>query len=415
MTNLSTADPGTCGLYAYQAEGVKWLLSAGPKGRLLADAPGAGKSRQVLEAARRLSLLAEGRGGIRDVLIVCPKSVAGSWEQEVSRWWTAAVVSDITDSLRPDAVSYVAPARVFITWPQALANVLGWQYGAWPRGLLVVLDEPHEHRSLHSKWVKALASWTRLAARVWGVDGTPVFNRVDDLYVVLCILGCAPTYASWASWKRTGCVRSELVRLGVVLRRELSDIEGDFRLPIMRRTMVRSPPPSELLASDEWRHAATAGAIRVVAGAHKWRLIERMLDAGRVGEFPTLVWHVHKAGVAATFALLRGRGLAVETVTGVMSDKKRRAVFAAFISGTLEWLVLTQCAQAGVQLQRAQCTIVAETPYEPKAQSQATARMWRLGQLRPSEEITLAWDHDCDAHVIEQVIRKEAQIVKAGF
>jgi SNF2 family DNA or RNA helicase len=113
---------------------------------------------------------------------------------------------------------------------------------------------------------------------------------------------------------------------------------------------------------------------------------------------------------------LEALGVGCDIVTGGTSSKVRERVFADFRAGDgPPWLVLTQCAQAGVQLQRAQVTVVCEIPWEAKAQAQATARMWRQGQTMPTHEYTLAWDHDVDQHVLESCHIKNNDIARMGF
>jgi SNF2 family DNA or RNA helicase len=170
-----------------------------------------------------------------------------------------------------------------------------------------------------------------------------------------------------------------------------------------------------LLASDAWRRAASTVALRQVAGAAKWSLLARLLGVGRLqASVPTLVWCQYKHTAHAIHAALLRLKVGAAVVTGALSAKRRQAAFEGFQESG-GWLVLTQCAQAGVQLQRARVSVIVETPYESRARSQATARMWRIGQTQPTEEITLAWIHEIDDHVMMHVDRKAAHIERVGF
>ena len=67
-------------LKTYQKDGIKWLLSK--KGRLLADDMGLGKTAQSIVAATTLIRAS----AIKNVLIVCPRSLMQNWADELEIW-----------------------------------------------------------------------------------------------------------------------------------------------------------------------------------------------------------------------------------------------------------------------------------------------------------------------------------------
>lgn len=420
-------------LHCYQWAGVRWLRTRSAYGslhKLLGDGPGVGKCAQVLTAAGELRRRGDTMVGGADVLVVCPKSVVKTWRDEIALWRPDLRVVD-TLSLRmrgdretwpmwttaddPDGLGPV----VAVVWPQALDHA--WMVRGWrsARPFVVVVDEPHEHRSFHSEWVKRISSWTRFADAVWGLTGTPIYNVPADMEIVLGLLRCGVSRSEFSLWSGTGVLRTRLVERGVLLSRTLADVAGELRLPPLSRSVISSALPDACTESMEWRRAQNAASLRRIAGWWKWDLVHRMVKAGKLHRSePTLLWYVHKDAARQCAGYLREAGVAVECVTGATSDSKRAAVFGAFQrggDGDPTWLVLTQCAQAGVQLQRARCTVTCEIPWQTKAQSQAVARMWRQGQTHPTREFTLAWLHDVDMHVLTACEAKNDAVSSLGF
>lgn len=433
-------------LHDYQRTGVEWLLTPnymGRLGKLLGDGVGVGKSTQVLKAAERVvSRVSRGIMGVAgfkaDVLIVGPKSVASSWRSEITLWRPDLEVVDPElllmsgehgDGGQPSLSSPLAASTVrgpwcAVTWPAALPDV--WRLGTWRTGrpLVVIIDEPHEHRSHDSKWVQRIAGWTRMGSAVWGTTGTPLFNRPDDLRVCMTLLGFNVASDEYQRLVVSGILRSTLVERGLLLARSLGDVAGELRLPPLTRSLIDAPLPVACVQSNMWRTASNAATLRKVAGLWKWDLVQMLLDADRVqAESPTVLWYVHKDAAKHAHGELVARGIFAEVVTGSVSEAKRAAIFDAFQRQTLpdantdgpDWLVLTACAQAGVQLQRARTTIIAELPWQTKAQAQAVARMWRQGQQHPTREFTLAWRHDVDQHVLDLCYQKAACLTRLGF
>ena len=160
--------------YPYQIQGVKWLYDRA--GAILADAPGAGKTAQALLAARILSE----RGLVKSILIVCPKTLFATWQSECAKWWPSVTAHAINGAKH----SFLLDQRKAIK----LVNyeVLARENRAWLKLLwhdLIIADEIQKGKNPSTAIAKALKSLR--AGRRWGLTGTPLENKLDDLLSIL--------------------------------------------------------------------------------------------------------------------------------------------------------------------------------------------------------------------------------------
>jgi SNF2 family DNA or RNA helicase len=179
------------GLYPFQIEGVEWL--AGRKYALLADEMGLGKTVQALLA------LPPGC----PALVVCPASLKYNWAEEVRRWrgdFTATVLEGKNPFRlpRPGEVVVVNYERLSarLDYPQML-----YQDEESPglSEVCLVLDEAHLVKNRNAKRTRQARVLVRGARSAWGLTGTPLLGRPEDLYDVLNTLGLAEVLA--AAWK----------------------------------------------------------------------------------------------------------------------------------------------------------------------------------------------------------------------
>lgn len=125
---------------------------------------------------------------------------------------------------------------------------------------------------------------------------------------------------------------------------------------------------SELRALDE---------IRVVveqAGDAKVSLLESALGDD-LTHAPTLIF----TGSAATARALAGR-----LRCGLATARDGRGAIEAFRRGTLDWLVATDLASEGLNLQRAGVVVHYDIPWNPVKLDQRNGRAHRIGQTRDS-------------------------------
>jgi SNF2 family DNA or RNA helicase len=173
------SDPGevrvNADLRKYQAHGIAWLEAAaeGGAGVILADDMGLGKTLQSIGLLVR-------RAGNAPHLVVCPTSLVGNWQREITRF-----ASQLTVHL------HHGPARTKDRAPLTEADVVVTSYSIALRDIkllrqiafdTIVIDEAQaikNHRSRTAGAVRDLTGRVRVA-----LTGTPVENHLSELWSI---------------------------------------------------------------------------------------------------------------------------------------------------------------------------------------------------------------------------------------
>jgi hypothetical protein len=177
----------TGALRPYQARGVGWLHALGRLGLggVLADDMGLGKTIQLIALLLHERAAGDGGASVAPALIVCPTSVLGNWEHELERFAPSLVVRrhhGAERERRPKAfVKRAAKCDVLLTTygtARRDAELLGRV--KWGR---VVLDEAQNIKNPASQQARAARALP--AAQKVALSGTPVENRLDELWSIL--------------------------------------------------------------------------------------------------------------------------------------------------------------------------------------------------------------------------------------
>ena len=163
----------------YQCDGVRWMLGmegqeSGPKGAMLMDDMGIGKSIQLIA-----TILGNPKPR---TLIIVPKSIITQWVEEINRFAPNLTINvfDGPDRRIKEADVTLAPYTLLTTKGGKADVKTPLHMIEWDR---VILDEAHEIRNNKSKLFKSVC---RLQTQIkWIVTGTPVFNSMED-FVSLC-------------------------------------------------------------------------------------------------------------------------------------------------------------------------------------------------------------------------------------
>jgi superfamily II DNA or RNA helicase len=169
-------------LRPYQARGLRWLSSLAELGLggCLADDMGLGKTIQLIAflLARRAAFPADPRPS----LIICPTSVLGNWERELSRFApTLPVVAHHGVARSKVALRGLPPHAVVLTTYGLLrrdAPLLGGMQ--WT---VAALDEAQNVKNAAS--LQARAARTLRATHRFALTGTPMENRLAELWSIL--------------------------------------------------------------------------------------------------------------------------------------------------------------------------------------------------------------------------------------
>jgi len=171
-------------LRPYQERGLAWLafLEQVGVGGVLADDMGLGKTVQLLALFAR-DAVADG-GVPAPTLLVCPMSLVGNWQREAARFAPELRVHVHHGAERPRGKAFaaaVAGSDLFITTYALLArDATALAQVAWHR---LVLDEAQAVKNAATR--AAVAARTLHTPRRVAVTGTPVENRLADLWALL--------------------------------------------------------------------------------------------------------------------------------------------------------------------------------------------------------------------------------------
>lgn len=166
------------GEYGYQSIGTRSLILQ--ESGILADDMGLGKSKQAIDAVRKV--------GAERVLILAPKSLTYNWDKELAKWgdptWTRAMV--------PEKGS--APARKAF-WEGELPNVVIANYEKlilddWPKNLkwdALIFDEAHKVKNRTTATHKMVAKVAANSTYRFALTGTPLEIKVEELFGIMSI------------------------------------------------------------------------------------------------------------------------------------------------------------------------------------------------------------------------------------
>lgn len=432
-------------LYPYQNDGIAWLLRLDPGG-LLGDDMGLGKTIQVIVALR---LLVHARQA-RHALVVCPASVLRNWETELRKWAPLLQVVVAHGEAERRIGLWNAPAHVYITTYGTLREDIE---AILPRMLLngidefdvLVADEVHRAKNPGAQQTQALRRIP--ARRKWGLSGTPIENRLDELKAIYDCLhpklfstgpprlqfdGIADTRPPGAEGLSPEDVKRRIEPF--MLRRRKGDVLDD--LP----ALVRTEQWLELAGPQRraYEKAEGEGIVELNAKGdqltvqHVLALITKLKQlcnfelAG--GTSAKMDWldenmdelladdgaviiasqFVDPAGVSAIAERLHShRPL---TYTGDLSQSQRSRVIEAFNTDPdCRVLVLsTHAGGEGINLQRANYVVHFDHPWTPSKAHQVEGRAHRIGQKRTVFVYHLWLQDTIEARIYEILERKQA-------
>jgi DNA repair protein RAD5 len=227
------------------------------RGGILADQMGMGKTIEMLSLMVTSKFnpevdtrTVEGRILSRANLIICPLSVIQQWKNEIVKNSSNLNVYIYHGSNRNRDSEFLSKNDVVITTYSTLAAELPTGTDEITEGLLkidwfrVILDEAHTIKDKNTR--NAKATYLLSAQRRWAVTGTPIQNKLDDLYSLFHFLKVDP-FGEVAWWNSVimkpirsrderGFIRLQSVLKQILLRRTKNQLDEN-------NTPIVSLPP----------------------------------------------------------------------------------------------------------------------------------------------------------------------------
>ncbi|GGK02092.1 helicase [Streptomyces camponoticapitis] len=436
----------------YQLRGLAWLdlMTSLGLGGCLADDMGLGKTITVI--ALHLH-----RARPVPTLVVCPASLLGNWQREITRFAPGVPVHRFHGSGR--TLDGVTDGFVLTTYGTMRGSAPELAAHTWG---MVVADEAQHVKNPFSSTAKALRTIPS-PARV-ALTGTPVENNLSELWALLDWTtpgllgplksfrarharvvenvehaGSAGTTASDEAVERL----SRLVR-PFLLRRKKSDpgivpelppkTESDHPVPLTREqaSLYEAVVRETMDAIENAEGIARRGLVmklltalkqicnhpaqylkedraRLTGRSGKLALLDELIDTILSEDGSVLVFTQYVSMARLLSAHLTSRAIPSQLLHGGTPVAERERMVDRFQSGeTPVFLLSLKAAGTGLNLTRAGHVVHYDRWWNPAVEEQATDRAYRIGQTRPVQVHRLIAEGTVEDRIAEMLDAKRA-------
>ncbi len=433
-------------LYPYQREGMLHLAFG--ERALLADEMGLGKTIQAIAACALLHHL----GKAKRVLIVTPASLKSEWEDQIQKFTTLGL--RVIFGPRNTRAKYYAdrnpPFFTIVNYEQVVADGLDINTRLKPD--IVVLDEAQRIKNWATKTAQAIK---RLESRyAFVLTGTPIENRIDELYSIVDFLDPSifgPLFrfnrdfyqldekGRPADYKNLGKMR-ERVR-PVLLRRRKHHVETELPERTDRNLFVQLTPAmraeyDELkqsvsqLVQKSMRRPLTKkeqdllmillAMMRMICDSPSIIKNRDCEDCPKLTELAVvlddclsdpdvkvIIFSEWEGMLKKVRAWADREGIGYAWHTGSVPQQKRRGEIRAFHDDPNCRLFLsTDSGGVGLNLQIASVVINCDLPWNPAKLEQRIARAWRKHQKRPVTVVNLIAEDSIEHAMLDTLANK---------
>jgi superfamily II DNA or RNA helicase len=440
----------------YQRHGLTWLdqLTGLGLGACLADDMGLGKTITLIALHLHRAVRRPG-----PTLVVCPASLLGNWEAEITRLAPGVAVRRFhagqrsLDGLDPTA-AVPDPGFVLTTYGTLRRDATTLAGQTWG---LVVADEAQHVKNPRSSTARMLRSIPG-SARV-ALTGTPVENNLTELWAILDwttpgLLGSRQAFRKvWAGPIESGLEPTKARQFAgligpFLLRRRKSDpgiapelpakTETDHLLGLTREqvvlyeSFVRDTMARIERADDETRrglvlklltglkqicnhpaHFLKQSGGRLSGRSEKLDLLDELVGTILAEGSSVLVFSQYVAMARLLEDHLTRAGVPHQFLHGGTPVRQRDAMVASFqagpeAGGVPVFLLSLKAGGTGLNLTRADHVIHVDRWWNPAVEDQATDRAHRIGQTRPVQVHKLVTQGTVEERVAELLRRKRS-------
>lgn len=432
-------------LFPYQREGMLHL--AFTERALLADEMGLGKTIQAIAACALLRRLDRAKR----VLVVTPASLKGEWEEQI-RQFTDLPTRLVFGGLAARREAYEAGTFfTVVNYEQMIRDAL--EVNARFRPDVVVLDEAQRIKNWNTQTAQAIK---RLKSRyAFILTGTPIENRIDELYSLMDFLeprALGPLFRfnrDFYQFDERGRPAGyrDLARLHeriapYMLRRRKSDVETELPDRTDRQHLVKLTPKQQVAYDERNEVVSRLAALarrrpltqqeseRLMMNLAMMRMIcdttyildpkvrdcpklaelEKVLEECRENEgVKVIVFSEWEKMLELVRDLCRRLKLGLAWHTGSVPQQKRRAEINAFKSDpNCRVFLSTDSGSTGLNLQNASVVVNCDLPWNPAKLEQRIARAWRKHQTRAVTVINLVAEGTIEHRMLETLANKQA-------
>ena len=432
-------------LLPYQRDGMLHLAFG--ERALLADDMGLGKTIQAIAACELLRRLR----GIGRVLVVCPASLKGEWQEQIARFSEAS--TRLINGARPARLhQYTEPAFfTVVNYEQVVIDAD--EINRLVRPDVVILDEAQRIKNWHTKTARVVKSLAAPYAFV--LTGTPIENRIDEIYSIVQFLDpglLGPLfrfnrdfYELDESGRPIGYQNLDVLMRKlqpILLRRRKSDVETELPGRTVTNYLVGMAEEQRLRYEEYRGQAARIAAIakrrpltqkeferlqlllacmRMLCDTPyildaECRLSPKLEELERIlaelladPDRKVIVFSEWERMLTLVRDLATEMGLEFAWHTGSVPQQRRRAEIARFKQDPDCRLFLsTDSGSVGLNLQAASAVINLDLPWNPAKLEQRVARAWRKNQFRTVDVINLVTEDSIEHTMLHLLAQKQA-------
>ncbi|HWF94555.1 MAG TPA: DEAD/DEAH box helicase, partial [Xanthobacteraceae bacterium] len=432
-------------LLPYQRDGMLHLAFG--ERALLADEMGLGKTVQAIAACELLAR----RRGIARVLVVCPASLKAEWEEQIARF-TQRPARSVFGPRAQRLAAYRDPVFfTIVNYEQVLPDAEDINQILSPD--VVVLDEAQRIKNWQTKTARRVKSLRSPYAFV--LTGTPVENRIDELYSIVQYLDpelVGPLFrfnrefyalderGRPVDYRNLAELRARVAP--VMLRRRKADVEGElpgrtvktYFVPMAEEQRERyveyQKQAARLIAIAQRRPLLKAeferlqillACMRMICDtpaildptcrvSPKLEELERILgDLLEEPDRKIIVFSEWERMLALVRELAGEMGVEAAWHTGSVPQQRRRAEIVRFKKDPACRLFLsTDSGSVGLNLQAASAVVNVDLPWNPARLEQRIARAWRKYQTRCVTVVNLVCEDSIEHGILHLIGQKQA-------
>jgi SNF2-related domain/Helicase conserved C-terminal domain len=435
-----------CPLYPYQREGMLHLAFG--ERVLLADEMGLGKTIQAIAACALLHHL----GKVQRVLIVTPASLKAEWEEQI-RKFTTLTQRIIYGSRSVRASYYADPSPPFFTivnYEQVVSDSL--DINAHLKPDIIVLDEAQRIKNWATKTAQAVK---RLESRyAFVLTGTPIENRIDELYSIVDFLnpsllgplfrfnrdfyqfdekGRPSEYRDLAALRervrpvllrrRKHHVETELpdrtdrnhfIKLTPAMQAEYDEVKQQVSQLVQKsakRPLTKKESDIMMILLAMMRMICDSPSIiknRDCQDCPKLEELARVLDECLADpDVKIIIFSEWEGMLKKVRQWAEQNSIGYAWHTGSVPQQKRRGEIISFREDPSCRLFLsTDSGGVGLNLQHASVVINCDLPWNPARLEQRIARAWRKHQTRPVTVVNLIAENTLEHAMLETLANK---------
>jgi len=448
-------------LYGFQRVGVKFLTEA--RRAILADDMGLGKTVQSITACEELQA--------KRILIICPNTMKDNWAGEIKKWTPdreVTVLRGYNREKKEEVIRSFKSGYLIVNYEaiRRSKRKVGNKSKPTPREHdliddlyamswdVIIVDEAHNIKNRKASQTEGVRKLAAKTENIYLLTGTPIMNRVDELWSPLNILYPKQYSSFWTFVKkhtiaypgRFGWVidgkptqpeelRQEIAP--IFLRREKEEVFPDMPRKVYQKVWVNLEGEQRRIYQEIEQTAMTqidenttvitpsvlakltrckqvAISPRLIGGKPEGVKIDVLIDILHGTNQKVLIFSQFAKAVKLVAERLKSEDIGYVTFTGETSENERNNAIKQFQTNpeVRVFLATMQTGGTGVTLTAASLVIFLDKHWTPAINEQAVDRTRPHLQKQPIQIIEILARDTID-EMVEDVLQGKVSIVEA--